>query len=193
MVLLKGIRMDKLALGFWMYEVIFPFIFSFSISGIFKEVKERKLFEVYSIIPEGLLSVMKERVKRTLLMIMFLWFFLVLSTYSVFKINPSLYTLVFWVNVIFFGGIIVLNESLINRPVIGIIAVLLTFIFWVNPFIQSNIGRYGFYRFINPFYFAFSRESHGFLIKTVLLALGLLLYFAGGLYLKKAVYLYKEG
>lgn len=187
----KNLRMERAVMGFWVFETVYPLILSISIAGIFNEVRDVNLMEVIAKIPMGILTIFKSEVKKNflawltalcLLLIFFRWLFIM---------NPILYPFTYLSNLLFFSGILVLNESLTGRPIIGLIFVILISAFWILPDIQSSIGWFGVYRFINPFYLTFHHQEGAWVTpKTSLLLIGLLFYITGYLFLKRNKFLY---
>lgn len=188
-LLVENLRYDKTAISYNLFEVTYPFLFSFVAFGIFSEEIKDNLLERISIIPDSLIYIFTRHIRRAgiiWLVLGIIGFFLFLP---LLKQNNHLMVLCLFSNILFWSGIYLLNESLGYNALFGIVLSFLLFVFWLFPRVQQLIGDYGIYRFANPFFLTFHHSSPGWAEKLTLGLIGIFFYSLSYVVLKRKIYI----
>ena len=186
----KNLRYDKTSIAYTLFEVIYPYIFSFVGFGILNEEKKNKLLERLSIIPDVLPYLFRQRLKRAIT----IWFVLGIIGFFLFlpllkQNNYLILVLCLFSNTLFWSGIYFLNESIGRNKLFGVLISFILFVFWLLPRVQQLIGNFSVYRYLNPFYLTFNYSSHGWIEKLTLGLIGITLYSFSYIILKRKIFI----
>jgi len=185
--LFKSLNYDKTIISYNLFEITYPYFFSFIAFGILSAERKNNLLERISIIPGSFTYIFKKHIASVWTM----WLIIGVVLFILYLLEQNTYVLIlcFYSNLLFWSGIYVIIESLGCNPILGVILSFLIFVFWLFPQIEKYIGGFGAYRYINPFYLTFHYSSPAWVEKVSIGLIGISLYSVGYIVLKKKRYI----